>query len=79
MKVINCEKTSIRIKSLLNQSGITSKMVQETLGLGSVQAVYKWLDSKNKTLPSIQSLVGLSEMLGCDIEDILVFDDVTIN
>ncbi len=49
-----------------------------TLQLDSVQAVYKWISPKNKTMPSLDSLVQLANFLDCGIEDILVMKEIDV-
>ena len=45
------------------------KNIQEYLGLGSVQSVYHWLDGSS--MPNIDNLYALSELLQVPIDDML--------
>ena len=74
-KIIDVAETCRRIKKLIEENKYTPREVQFKLGLESVQTVYKWYSSNNKTIPSLDSLIQLSELLGCSIEDILVLKD----
>ena len=66
---IDKRETGINIRRLMDQRGITVKNVQEYLGLGSVQSVYHWLNGIS--LPSIDNLYALSELLQTSMEDIV--------
>lgn len=48
---------------------ITPKDVQEYLGLGCVQSVYRWLDGIN--MPTIDNLYALSELFQVPIDAIV--------
>lgn len=79
IRVIDTEATCRNIKSILEERGITPKEVQRALQLDSVQAVYKWISPKNKTMPSLDSLVQLANFLNCGIEDILVMKGINVD
>ena len=79
IRVIDTEATCRNIKSILEERGITPKEVQRALQLDSVQAVYKWISPKNKTMPSLDSLVQLANFLNCGIEDILVMKEINVD
>lgn len=68
--IINLPATGARIKELREEAGVTVKMLQEFLGLGSAQAVYKW--ESGKCAPSIDNLYALSYFFGKSIDEILV-------
>ena len=72
VKVIDNVATSTRIKQMFEERGLTAKAVQQALHLGSVQAVYKWIDSECKNLPSMDNIVLLAHFMDCAVEDILV-------
>ena len=78
IRVIDTEATCRNIKSILEERGITPKEVQRALQLDSVQAVYKWISPRNKTMPSLDSLVQLANFLDCGIEDILVMKEIDV-
>ncbi len=79
IRVIDTEATCRNIKTILEERGITPKEVQHALQLDSVQAVYKWISPRNKTMPSLDSLVQLANFLNCGIEDILVMKEVNVD
>ena len=79
IRVIDTEATCRNIRSILEERGITPKEVQRALQLDSVQAVYKWISPKNKTMPSLDSLVQLANFLNCGIEDILVMKEINVD
>ena len=62
-------KTGRRIKALMKKRGLNVKNVKEYLGLGSVQSVYHWLDGSS--MPTIDNLYALSELLQVPIDDML--------
>ena len=76
VKVINNVATRLNIKKMMEERNLTPKDVQEALQLDSVQAVYKWLNPRVKAMPSLDSLVQLTNLFGCTIEDILVLYEV---
>ena len=78
IRVIDTEATCRNIKTILEERGITPKEVQHALQLDSVQAVYKWISPRNKTMPSLDSLVQLAHFLDCDIEEILILKEVVL-
>ena len=79
IRVIDTEATCRNIKGILEERGITPKEVQHALQLDSVQAVYKWISPRNKTMPSLDSLVQLANYLNCGIEDILVMKEFNVD
>lgn len=78
IKVVDNEATCLRLKEMFAERGHTPKEVQRALQLESVQAVYKWLSPKNKTMPSLDSLVQLANMMDCQLEDILVLREIIL-
>lgn len=62
--------TGARIDALRKQAGMSVKDIQDILGLGSVQAIYKWISGKS--LPTIDNLVILSSIWNVGIDDIIV-------
>ena len=62
-------KTGKRIKTLMRKRGLNVKNIKEYLGLGSVQSVYHWLDGSS--MPTIDNLYALSELLQVPIDDML--------
>lgn len=67
--VINKRETGINLRRIMDMRGITPKDVQEYLGLGCVQSVYRWIDGVN--MPTIDNLYALSELLQVPIDAIV--------
>ena len=76
LKVINVEATCSNLKRLCKEKNVTPKQIADTMGFTTVAAVYKWFSGKN--IPSIDSLVVISYMLDCTLEEILVVDQVEL-
>ena len=72
-RMIDSEKTCERIKAIMEERNISPRQMQRAMGFDSIQAIYKWLSPKSKTIPSIDSLAQLTNFLGCQMEDVLVF------
>ena len=67
--LINKRETGINLRRIMDMRGITPKDVQEYLGLGCVQRVYRWTDGIN--MPTIDNLYALSELLQVPIDAIV--------
>ena len=67
--LINKRETGINLRRIMDMRRITPKDVQEYLGLGCVQSVYRWLDGIN--MPTIDNLYALSEMFQMPIDAIV--------
>ena len=67
--LINKRETGINLRRIMDIRGITPKDVQEYLGLGGVQSVYRWLDGIN--MPTIDNLYALSELFQVPIDAIV--------
>ena len=67
--LINKRETGINLRRIMDMRGITAKDVQEYLGLGCVQSVYRWLEGKS--MPTIDNLYALSELLQVPIDAIV--------
>ena len=65
------KSTAENIKKLMKKSQITPSQMQQVCGLGSLQAVYKWLEGKS--VPTIDNLGIISNLLNVLIDDIVVF------
>ena len=57
------------LRRIMDMRGIAPKDVQEYLGLGCVQSVYRWIDGVN--MPTIDNLYALSELLQVPIDAIV--------
>ena len=67
--LINKQETGVNLRRIMDMRGITPKDVQEYLGLGCVQSVYRWTDGIN--MPTIDNLYALSELLQVPIDAIV--------
>ena len=70
---INLEATGVNMRRLMDERNITVKDMAEELSLGSLYAIYKWLNGRG--LPSVDNLVGLSHVLQVSMEEILVLEE----
>ena len=70
--MIDVEKFGCRLKMLCTLKQISANDLKEFLNLGSVQAVYLWMEGKR--LPSLDNLFALSRFLDVPV-DVLLCDD----
>jgi len=70
--IIDMEKTGEWLRYLCKRKNIAVKDIQERLQIASNQAVYAWFNGK--TLPSLNNMFALSEMIGIKINDMVVDD-----
>ncbi len=71
--VINMIETGKKIRELADEKGIKPTDIQKVCGLGSLQAVYKWFSGKS--VPTIDNLGIISNLLNTPIDDIVVFEN----
>ena len=69
LPLINKRETGVNLRRIMDMRGITPKDVQEYLGHGCVQSVYRWIDGVN--MPTIDNLYVLSELLQVPIDAIV--------
>ncbi len=69
LRQVNLVKTGERIQQLRIERGLTAKQITDTLGL-THHSYYKWV--WGKSAPSVDSLIGLADILGVKIDDIIV-------
>jgi transcriptional regulator with XRE-family HTH domain len=67
--VINKKETGVNLRKHMDRCGITPKDVQQYLGLGCVQSVYRWLAGVN--VPTIDNLYALSELFQVPIDEMI--------
>ncbi len=67
--LIDKRETGINLRRIMDMRGVSARDVQEWLGLGCVQSVYRWLDGIN--MPTIDNLYALSELLQISIDEIV--------
>ncbi len=72
---IDMEKTGARIKEMLNRAGYDVKYIQSYLHLSCPQSIYRWF--KGKTLPSVEHLSALSDLLHVNMNELLVLQGAT--
>lgn len=70
MKTIDVTATGKRIRDCRKALGLTMQDVIDRLYLGSLTAVWKW--EKGICLPTLDNLVNLAEILGCEPMDLIV-------
>ena len=68
-------KSGQRIKKAIQAKGYTVRQIQEILEFECPHPIYRWY--KGKTLPSIDNLYILSQLLGMHMEDLLEERQVT--
>ena len=69
LRQINLIKTGERIQQLRKERGLTVRQITDTLGL-IPQTYYKWV--WGNSIPSVDSLIGLADIFGVKIDDIIV-------
>lgn len=72
LPTINIPETGKRIKSMMQNRGMTVKDVQTAFGFETPQAVYKWVQEKN--MPTVDNLVILASLFGVLIDEIIVVE-----
>ena len=68
--VIDMNATGANIKRLRLQKGLTVRDLQDYFGFEEPQAIYKW--QRGESLPSVDNLYALGNLLEISMEDILV-------
>ncbi|MCR5107372.1 MAG: helix-turn-helix transcriptional regulator [Lachnospiraceae bacterium] len=76
--IIDNIATSNRLRRKFAECGFKPKDVQSAMQLESVQAVYKWINPKNKTIPSTDSIMQLAYLMNCTVEDIIVTREIEL-
>lgn len=79
VKVIDPIETGKNIQLRCKEKGIKVRDIQITLQLNSTQSIYKWFSDKSSSIPSIDHLVILADLLDCSIDDLLVLNESFIN
>ena len=67
--VINKQETGINLRRIMDKRGLTAKEIQEYLGLGCVQSVYRWFNGQS--MPTIDNLYALSELFQMPMDAIV--------
>ncbi len=58
------------IKNMITKRGFSIREIQEKLNLSCPQPVYRWMNGQ--TMPSLDNLYMLSNILGMHMEDLLM-------
>ena len=66
---IDVYKTGQNIKRIMNRQGLTVRDIQKYLGLSAPQSIYHWFDGRS--LPTMDNLYALSELLGMPMDTLL--------
>lgn len=69
---IDMVATGKNIERMRREAGLSVKDLQVIFGFGIPQAIYKW--QRGTTMPTIDNLVVLAEVLQVKIDDILVIE-----
>lgn len=70
--IIDAAATGRKIADLRLQRGLSVRDLQAALGFATPQAIYKW--QKGQSLPTLDNLVILSDILHVPIDHILVVE-----
>ena len=65
-----------RLRVIIAEKNLSNKWLSEQLGIGQA-TVSKWVT--NSAQPNVEMLIKLSKVLQVDVNDILRFDQVTLN
>ena len=66
---INMEATGANIRKLRKERNLSVADLQEFFGFEAPQAIYKWM--RGDTMPTIDNIVVLADVLGVEICDII--------
>ena len=74
MSVLNMIATGANIRVLMEAAGVSAAEVAQMLGLTTANAVYRWMNGTS--VPSLDNLLMLRDILGVGLDGILVTDQV---
>ena len=66
---INKIETGVNLRRIMDMRGVKPKDIQEYLGFGCVQSVYRWLDGVS--MPTVDNLYAISKMLQVPMDSIV--------
>lgn len=66
---INKKETGVNLRRIMDMRGLKPKDIQEYLGFGCVQSVYRWLDGVS--MPTVDNLYAISKMLQVPMDSIV--------
>ena len=69
LPVVNTTAIGMRIHDLRKQNRIRVEDIQDYLGFGTPQAVYKW--QRGDSLPTVDNLLALSKLFNTTVDYIL--------
>ena len=69
---INMKATGKNIVQLMNEAGITVRMLQRFFDFENPNAIYKW--RHGESLPTVDNLVALAFILHVKMEDIIALE-----
>ena len=75
--VIDMTATGQNIIRLRKKAGVSVKMIQDSLGFSTPQAIYKW--QNGMAMPTVDNLVALAAILNVTIDEIIVCQDSFLN
>ena len=78
LKMIDIAETSRRIRDQVAAKNLKASDIQKLLHLQSIQGIYAWYSPKSKSLPSLEHLLQLADILNCTMEDLLVTREVEL-
>ncbi len=67
---IDMEASGKRLKEICDEKGVSVNDLQRELNLKASQTIYKWFSGKS--IPSIDNLVGLREVLDVTLDELVV-------
>ena len=70
MPTIDLTATGVKIGVLMKKKGFSAADVADRMGFSFRNAVYKWL--KGETLPTLDNILILADLLDVTVEEILV-------
>ena len=70
--IINIEETSLRLKALREQNNVSLNTLQKLFSFNYPQAIYKWENPKDKTLPCLDNLIVLAKLYKVPIDELIV-------
>ena len=70
MPMIDMQATGMNIKNMIKDRGFKISDVQARCGFNTPQAIFKWL--RGDSVPSIDNLVILADMLGVSIDQLII-------
>lgn len=62
-----------RLTEMLERRGMSQRELAQALGLGSLMSVYKW--EYGQTLPTLDNLILLADVLKCKPMDLIVIKE----